>query len=197
MTRLAKSFMSIPLSSCHLERLFAQIKYNKTQSRNRMEQKTLEAILFHKENKELSEEIAKAKLTTKEMRKLFDIDRRCMDLKNYQRRLKRRIKIDDVEQENDNESNNSSEDSCEWDYDDSDNKYLQNEENSSDDESISIVKGIERLSLEKQVTENTKLYDQKMPNLRRKRDEYEKDQIKTETFMIVKQYTLDKFFPIK
>ena len=107
------------------------------------------------------------------------------------------IKIDDVEQENDNESNNSSEDSCEWDYDDSDNKSLQHEENSSDDESISIVKGIERLSLEKQVTENTKLYDQKMPNLRRKRDEYEKDQIKTETFMIVKQYTLDKFFPIK
>ena len=107
------------------------------------------------------------------------------------------IKIDDVEQENDNESNNSSEDSCEWDYDDSDNKSLQNEENSSDDESISIIKGIERLSMEKKVTENTKLHYQNLPNLRRKRDEYEKDQIKTETFMIVKQYTLGKFFPIK
>ena len=102
-----------------------------------------------------------------------------------------------MEQENDNESNNSSEDSCEWDYDDSDNKSLQNEENSSDDESISIIKGIERLSMEKKVTENTKLHYQNLPNLRRKRDEYEKDQIKTETFMIVKQYTLDKFFPIK
>ena len=96
------------------------------------------------------------------------------------------IKIDDVEQENDNESNNSSEDSCEWDYDDSDNKYLQNEENSSDDESISIIKVIERLSMEKKVTENTKLHYQNLPNLRRKRDECEKDQIKNDTFMILK-----------
>ena len=102
-----------------------------------------------------------------------------------------------MEPENDNESDNFSEDSCEWDYDDSYNKYPQNEENSSDDESISNLKGIERLSMEKKITEDTKLYDQNLPNLRRKRDEYEKDQIKTETFMIVKQYTLDKFFPIK
>ena len=46
MTRLAKSFMRIPLSSCNLERLFEKFKYNKTQSRNRMEQKILEAILL-------------------------------------------------------------------------------------------------------------------------------------------------------
>ena len=60
-----------------------------------------------------------------------------------------------------------------------------------------ILIGIERLSMEKKVTENTKLHYENLPNLRRKRDEYEKNQIKNDTFMIVKQYTLDKFFSIK
>ena len=60
-----------------------------------------------------------------------------------------------------------------------------------------ILIGIERLSMEKKITEDTKLYDQNLPNLRRKRDECEKDQIKNDTYMILKQYTLDKFFPIK
>ena len=82
-----------------------------------------------------------------------------------------------MEPENDNESNNFSEDSCGG--------------------ITMILIGIERLSMEKKITEDTKLYDQNLPNLRRKRDECEKDQIKNDTFKILKQYTLDKFFPIK
>ena len=49
-----------------------------------------------------------------------------------------------------------------------------------------ILIGIERLSMEKKITEDTKIYDQNLPNLRRKRDECEKDQIKNDTFMILK-----------
>ena len=46
---LAKAYLSIPYSSVHLERLFSQIKLNKTPIRNRMEEVNI--IISYLKNK--------------------------------------------------------------------------------------------------------------------------------------------------
>lgn len=57
-----------------------------------------------------------------------------------------------------------------------------------------LSKSLERLSIEKDPTKENKSNNQDQTNRRRKREEYERDQKRTETFINIKQYTLEQFF---
>ena len=65
MNRLAKSFMSIPLLSCHFKRLFAQIKFKKNSVTQSNGKEDLEGHSLYKDIKELSEDIENPNLKRK------------------------------------------------------------------------------------------------------------------------------------
>ena len=74
MSNIAKVFLSVSISSVHLERLFSNIDINVTPKRNKLGEDTLEAILISKEDSELKHD--------KYLQKLFKIENAKLKSKN-------------------------------------------------------------------------------------------------------------------
>ena len=72
--KVATSFISIPYSRAHLERLFHHLKLNSTALRNRLDSETLESILLNKDDENLKLEVKKSYNSSKFNQKLLNIE---------------------------------------------------------------------------------------------------------------------------
>ena len=119
------------------------------------------------------------------------------NLKNEERRSKyRKLKTDDVLEDNMNSKVFNEGYSDSDDYDNQNFNLILDMKMmfSKEDECDSISEILGRLSIEIKPNKEMESNKQEKSNIRRKRDEFENDQRSTQTFMNVKQCTLEKIF---
>ena len=165
----------------------------------------MEAILIHKENNDLVDEINNSKFPTSNLRKLFELEARSREQIKLKTQKNRKLKLDDDDDDSNIEQGQYGEmenfEGSESDNEDYEEKRLEyeilnrpssrlEEKDESDNEYQSVSKGIERLSIEIKSQKSNSSYTER----RRKRGVWEQEKKQTNTFLKLKQYSLENFF---
>lgn len=210
MTKVASVLLSVPFSSVHLERLFSNIDINVTPKRNQLGENTLESILINKEDSDLKASLERD-IHDKYLQKLFQIEQSFKENptlieKNIDKKKSVKLKLDNDEIFD----LHSSEIDEMGRYEENDDNYNEinheklvdllesNFGNREVLEEIEISRSFRNLSIEKKVNnkQTTDLQESEIPSnkLRRKREEFERQDKIFQDTQKLRQFTMDYFF---
>ena len=200
MSYVASVFLSVPFSSVHLERLFSNIDLNMCPRRNQIGEDTIESILINKEDSDLKSSLEKADINDKYLNKLFKIEKLLKenpDLAKKNSYIKqRKLKLDE---EDIPEPQNKDFDEIERDNEDADYNFESNEIENIEEvfERKELLRNFKNLSIEVKKNDENPTLDQtfEIPanKLRRKREEYDKQDKISEKTQKLRQFTLEFF----